>query len=104
MIETSPSPEPIIWHIHPTENPKYLPYERKSQPLGTEDTAAPIRKTPIVKAARVSEAPRYMADKGPIVVSSVEVVSVRDHAIARRKMFQYGESRKSPKKVLVLEP
>lgn len=72
-------------------NPPNRPYFRKSHPLGTEDTAAPIKKVPTVNAANDFDAPRYVADRGPTVVSSVDVESVNAHAMASKDMFQNGE-------------
>jgi hypothetical protein len=63
----------------------------KIHPLGTDDKAAPIKKTPTVNAANDFDAPSDVADKGPTVVSRVDVERVNAHANARRQMFQYGE-------------
>ncbi len=85
-----PVAEPMHWQMQPTVNPLNRPYSPKSCALGTEDTAAPIRNVPTVNVARLSLAPSDFADKGPIVVSKVEVVSVNAHARARSKMLKIG--------------
>jgi hypothetical protein len=69
-------------------NPIVLPYLRNIAPLGTEDTAAPIKKQPTVKADIEDDAPRSFAVSGPTDVKSVDVVNVNAQAMARKKIFQ----------------
>eukprot|EP00600_Ochromonadales_sp_CCMP1393_P011983 CAMPEP_0175007662 /NCGR_PEP_ID=MMETSP0005-20121125/6543_1 /TAXON_ID=420556 /ORGANISM="Ochromonas sp., Strain CCMP1393" /LENGTH=53 /DNA_ID=CAMNT_0016263143 /DNA_START=468 /DNA_END=626 /DNA_ORIENTATION=+ len=51
-----------------------------------------MRKAPMVNAAIDFDAPRSVADNGPIDVSKVDVVKVSAHAKAKNTIFQYGFS------------
>lgn len=82
----TPTMEPHIWKRQPSWKPPDLPYVLNSQPEGTELTAAPMRKTPMVKGDKVDSAPRVSADRGPMVVNRVLVVSVRAQHTA--KLFE----------------
>ena len=90
MIANAPNADPKNWKKQPNVNPQNLPQVLNNQPLGTEESAAPIKKTPIVKAANEFDAPKLVADKGPTVVNKVEVDKVKAHASANRRIFQYG--------------